>query len=132
MGIVRAEELRPACRFVAVGDVLDQTADDRIDSRFRVEVTMLDVAKKAAYGLSDVAAGQRELDADDAAFSHWASASTIPTRSRAATAARAASSCLRRSPSGRIEATISTACSAASSVAKSSGDSARRESVSAA
>ena len=81
MGIVRAEELRPACRLVAVGNVLDQTADVRIDSRFGVEVTVLDVTKKAAHRSSDVPVGERELDADDAALGHWASASTIPIRS---------------------------------------------------
>ena len=66
---------------VAVGNVLDQSADVRIDSRFGVEVTVLDVAKKAAYRLSDLSVGQRELDADDAALGHWASVSTIPIRS---------------------------------------------------
>ena len=87
MGVVRAEQLSPARRLVAEGDVLHQAGDLWIDSRFRVEIAVLDVAQKAAHGLPYVPAGRRELHTHDAALGHWESASIMPTLSWAATAA---------------------------------------------
>src|SRR5439155_26819426 len=81
MGFVRPEEFRPTRRLVAVGDVLDQAGDPWIDSRFSVEVAVLDVAEKAAHRLSSLPVRRCELDAHDAALGHWASTSTIPIRS---------------------------------------------------
>ena len=46
-----------------------------------MEVAVLDVAEKAADRLPRLRVRRGELDTDDAALAHWASASTITIRS---------------------------------------------------
>src|SRR5712692_8137045 len=96
-----------------------------------VYVAVLDIAQEAAHRLADLTdrSGRRELNREDYALPHRAYSPSLSrnsaSRSSAARAACGPSSRIRRSPSGRTDATIRTACSAATRVAKVPGVSAR-------
>src|SRR6266851_3842675 len=128
------EELRPKAGAVAIRDVLEQPGDLLLGLAFGlgwVDVAVLDIAQEAAHRLADLTdrSSRRVFDREDHALTHC-TASPSPSRNRASrpSAARAAcgpSSRIRRSPSGKTDATMSTACSAATRVAKVPGESAR-------
>src|ERR1700687_3813042 len=86
---------------------------------------MLDVAEEAAHGAPALSARRTriELDLDEAALHHCPDSLKRASRSSAAAAAGALSSRIRRWPSGKIEATINTECSAAVRAARAAGES---------
>src|SRR6266851_1327918 len=113
-----SEELSATACLVAIRDVLDQACYIRFWSKglgYGMEVAVLDVAHKAADRSPHLAARWRrvEFTLHKAALAHCSASLNCARRSSAAAAAAGASSCIRRWPSGRTEATISTACSAA-------------------